>query len=324
MSELGIAIVGAGGIANAHIVAASESNGKVKVVAVVDPNEANRSAAVEKTGAVGFASVEELFASDIKPGGAVVCTPPSVRIEITEALLDAGIAVLAEKPIAHNAEDAARLVEIAAQRPGVVTAMGYCHRFAPAMIEFKRRAESGDLGRLVRFENVFACTIPGMNEKWMSDPAVSGGGSFIDTGCHSLDLFHFLLGDLDVLATSLDHAWDGRGESSATCLVRSKSGVAGSIFSGWIEPARFQVNMVGTDAMLSYDYEKPTEIVRLASDGTRDVLEIESHEVRFTEQLVAFADAVAGTRHPNLATFGDGLKVAEDVESALRDAIKVI
>ena len=102
----------------------------------------------------------------------------------------------------------------------------------------------------------------------MSDISVSGGGSLIDTGCHSLDLFQYMMGGLEAVASVFDHKWVGRGESGATSMVRDpKSKVAGVIMNGWLEPARFLVTLVGEDAILSYDYEQPTKLFRKSVTG---------------------------------------------------------
>jgi predicted dehydrogenase len=247
----------------------------------------------------------------------VLCTPPSVREDVVAAALENGIAVLVEKPLAESEAHARRMMELAAAFPDVVTASAYCHRFTPAVREMMRRAESGDIGRVVRWENVFACSIPDMGDRWMSDPAVSGGGSLIDTGCHSLDLFQYMQGGLEPVAAVFDRNWAGRGESGATSLVRSPAtGVAGVIMNGWLEPARFLVTLVGEEGLLTYDYEKPTELFRTSVAGERSTIEVETHDVRFARQLEAFVDAVAGAaRDENLATFADGLAVAQAVES---------
>lgn len=327
-SAFRLAIVGAGGIAGAHVGAVKASNGRLSVTAVADPNAENRQKIATGVGAQAFASSDELF-SAIKGGkvhvdGLVVCTPPSARIEIIEAALKHKIAVLAEKPIAHTLSDARKLVQIAAAHPGVVSAMGYCHRFTPAVLEMRKLVHSGKIGKLTRFENTFATFFPALKERWMSDPKVSGGGSFIDTGCHSLDLFLFLVGTPKVLACAKAHAWEGRGESSASALVQSTlvnahyPGVAGVILSGWMEPDRFTVALIGTAGTLSYDYLKPTDLVFTGVDGKSETMSVETHEVRFQRQLEAFADSVQKNAKTQLASFAEGAITAEAVDEAYK------
>jgi len=330
MSSFNIALIGGGGISRAHIGAAKASEGRIGIAAVVDPAESARKGVADATGAATFASVEELFASDVakRVNGLVVCTPPSARIPIISAALERGMPVLVEKPIAHRLPDAKRLAELAAKHANIVTAVGYCHRFTPAILEMKRRIDAGAIGSISRFENTFAAPNPKMATHWMSDPAVSGGGSFIDTGCHSLDLFLFLIGTGAVTSAQFFRAWPGRGESSATVLVRSDTEVpsrsaktnrvAGVIQSGWLEPARFIVTVVGTEGLLHYDYEKPTELLHRPNLGEPRHVAVETHDVRFERQLEAFADAVRSGTNRSMATFEDGLKTAELVDAAQR------
>lgn len=323
MSQFQLAIVGGGGIGRVHIGAAKSLG--VGVVAVVDPHEPARNAAVAGApgapGAKGFASFEQFIASPEAHGvnGIVLCTPPSVRIPIVQAALERGITVLAEKPIAHNLSDAKAQAALADRHARVTTALGYCHRFTPAVAEMKRRIAAGEIGDVSRFENTFAAPLPRLRDHWMSDPAIAGGGSFIDTGCHGLDLFLHLVGPGKVLAAVFDHAWPGRGESSATALLRSDSGVAGVIQSGWTEPPRFLITIVGTRGSLSYDYDHPTELRFRSNDGPQATIAVENHELRFQRQLAAFIEMAGGKAPPiRPASFADGVIVAQQVDDARR------
>ena len=320
MDVFGVAIVGAGGISRAHIEAAKATGGRVRVVAVVDPLVAARRSAADAADCPAYGSFEEFLASDAaeQARGVIVCTPPSARLSIIDTALSRGMHVLAEKPLAHTIEDAAALEAMARRHPQLVTAVGYCHRFTPAVAEIKRRIAAGEIGDVTRFENTFACSLPAMRQHWMSDPAVSGGGSFIDTGCHSLDLFLHLIGPGTVHSAIFHHAWPGRGESSATVMLRSdRDGIAGVIQSGWTEPARFVVNVIGTKGSLSYDYEAATELLLRGNDGRIERLTVETHEVRFLEQLQAVADAATGVKTAVApASFSDGFMTAACVVQA--------
>lgn len=327
-----LGVIGAGGISNAHSAAAKDSGGLVRIVAVVDPNAEAARKLADQHGAQSFGSTEELFGAvdqgKLKLDGVVLCTPPTVRVEPIRAALQRGIAILAEKPLASNPEDAARIVEIADAHPNTLFGIAYCHRFAPPIVEMKKLVASGKIGRLSRFENAFAFHHPPMAERWMSDPAVSGGGSFIDTGCHSLDLFRYLVGPAEVVGSVYDYDWNGRGESSATVLVKASegkhAGVAGVILAGWLEPERFTVDLIGTNGSLHYDYMKATELVYRPGVGQPEVIPVESHEVRFSRQLAHFAKAArCEVARGDLADARDGLGAAEAVDNAAR-ASKVI
>jgi predicted dehydrogenase len=320
MSAFKLGLIGGGIISRAHIAAAKASTGRVQIVASVDPAEGARQTLAQNTGAPVFASVEELFNRDIRLDGIVLCTPPSVRMPIVREALDRGVAVLVEKPLAHTLTDARALADLAAGYPKAAAAVGYCHRFVPAVLEMKRRLAAGELGELIRVENHFACWFPAMKERWMSDPKLSGGGAFIDTGCHSLDLVRFIAGDASVVGAVFQNQWPGRGESSATVLVRAGK-AAGMITSGWLEPARFSLHLVGTRGLLSYDYDHPTELTFRPSEGRAETLTVDSHEGRFSSQLLAFSEFARGGDRSGLADFVDGLRVAEMVDQAQRKVI---
>ena len=317
MTQMGVALIGAGNIAQAHVAAAKESGGRLRITAVVDPVEAAREGVARSTGAAAFATADELLASAPDIRGAIVATPPNARVPIVTALLERGIAVLVEKPLAHTLGDARKLNELATRHREVVSAVGYCHRFTPAIVEMKRRLNSGEIGEVVRFENTFACHLPAMQSHWMSDRAISGGGSFIDTGCHSLDLFRHLLGDAEVRSATFHHAWPGRGESSATVHLRQKGGqAAGVVQSGWLEPGRFTVTITGTKGSLHYDYDPPTQLLHRPNAGDAEKVEVEDHAQRFALQLQAFAEAALSGKGSQLATFADGEAVSTLVDAA--------
>lgn len=332
MSEIGLAIIGAGIIADAHLAAAAASQ-RVKIVAVVEPVQERRHLLALRAGAQPFADLDALL-QDHDARAAVdavlICTPPSIRRELVEAALNAGLPVMVEKPLAHCVGDAQQLVRLAERYPNTPTAVAFCHRFTPAIREMKRRIDRGDLGTLVRFENVFACWHPTMQTHWMSDPSKSGGGSLLDTGCHGLDIFHYLVGASQTDAAILSHQWPGRGDSNATLLVHHGSpatgtpAVAGVLCSGWAEPARFLVTVVGTDGLLAYDFEKPEQLLWSRSTEPAQTLTVETHETRFRHQLEAFADLVQNpTAKTDLATFEDGLAVAVTLQDAKEQVVGI-
>jgi len=162
----------------------------------------------------------------------------------------------------------------------------------------------------------------------MSDEPVSGGGAFLDTGCHSLDLFRFVLGEPagggDVRGALFHKAWPGRGESNATVLLAGAGGAAGVIQSGWQEPERFTVTLVGTRGLLGYDYMNPSELAWRPSDpqfGEPATLAVESHEVRFSRQLGAFLSAASGGEAGDLCTFAEAAEVQRLTDAARKSAV---
>ncbi len=320
-----VALVGAGGIAAAHRHAATASERRVQVVAAVDTNP-DAPAAVDLP---RYDTLEALLASEHKPDGLILCTPPSVRGDVIGPALEAGLAVLSEKPIARTYGEAKQLLALVERHDAAERVfVGYCHRFTPAVVEMRRWLSEGKIGTPIRFENTFACWHPTMGQRWMSDIDISGGGSWLDTGCHSLDLFRFATnekpGGGDVKGAVFYHEWPGRGDSDGTVLLQGSSGMAAVIQSGWQEPERFIVRLVGTKGMLSYDYLVPEVLYWQPSDVSFDVPvqhAIESNDVRFTRQLEAFARRARGASEAGderLCTVAEAVEVARLVDEATK------
>ncbi|MBY0261208.1 MAG: Gfo/Idh/MocA family oxidoreductase [Phycisphaerales bacterium] len=327
-----IAIIGSGGISGAHSGAIKASGGKLALAAAVDTNLAAAEKLAGEHGAKAFGSVNALLKAikdgDVAVDGVVVATPPSVRIAIVEACLKAGLPLLSEKPLAHTLADAKKLASLSKKYKKTPSYVAYCHRFTPAVLAMKEMINSGKLGTLVRFENAFACDLPGHKDKWFSDPKKAGGGAYLDMGSHSVDLFHAVVGSGVTVGAVFGRKWKGRTETSATVLLSgvkpvkgSKNigkGVAGVILSGWGETSRFTVAVVGDQGMLSYDYEQPDHMVFKDLVGKAEKLPVEGHGVRFQRQLEAFAAAVQKKAKTGLATFEDGLLAAQAFDKALK------
>ena len=97
----GIGIIGAGGIAEAHLYAYSRVPERATVVALgdVDKDRASRLAAKFGIEADVVSDYRELLARD-DVQAVSVCTPPFLHAEISAAALRAGRHVLCEKPVA--------------------------------------------------------------------------------------------------------------------------------------------------------------------------------------------------------------------------------
>ncbi|MEL7473781.1 MAG: Gfo/Idh/MocA family oxidoreductase [Planctomycetota bacterium] len=322
MESFKYALIGAGGIARTHAKAASETEGRIAISHVVDINEQAAADLAGEHNAEAVPSFDRLLeAIDAGhgPDALFVCTPPNARMGIIQSAIERGVPVLVEKPLAHTLDDAQKLAQIWERHQNVPACVAYCHRFAPPIVRMREVIEQGMIGRLTRFENTFAFHFPGMSDKWMSDPATAGGGACIDTGSHSVDLFHFLVGPSRVAGAVFDYEWDDRGESSATVVLRSQvPGVAGVIAGGWMEPERFTLTLVGTNGLLHYDYMDAERIRFQGVDGVDDQIRVESHEHRFREQLLAFADHARGGDRGRLAAFSDGALASEVIAEATR------
>jgi predicted dehydrogenase len=130
-----VAVVGAGAFGRNHVRVVAE-NPRATLTHVVDADLARATEQAASYNAEAVRSIDDLIG---KIDAAVVAVPTSAHAEIGCRLLEAGIDVLVEKPIAPTLAEADRLVE-AAQRNGRILQVGHLERFNPAIVELERIA----------------------------------------------------------------------------------------------------------------------------------------------------------------------------------------
>lgn len=128
MNPLRIILVGLGARAQFWMRVIRE-NPDCTIVGLVDPSEAARSRALEQwPNAIAAADVSLL--GQVEADAVLLATPPGGREAQMEAACAAGLAILAEKPLADSVELAARYVEMA-EAAGVPLMVGLNFRFLP-------------------------------------------------------------------------------------------------------------------------------------------------------------------------------------------------
>ena len=127
-----VAVAGAGAFGRNHlrVLRELETAGEgVALVAAVEPDAARAEEATKQYGIPVFASVDELLNADLKLDAACVAVPTVKHHEVAAALLDAGLDLLVEKPLAANLAEAddliargseARQANCAARAPGAI------------------------------------------------------------------------------------------------------------------------------------------------------------------------------------------------------------
>lgn len=130
-----------------------------------------------------------------------VATPNSTHYEITKAFLEAGIAVLCEKPMTVTVDEAEDIAATAA-RTGTLCAVNYGYTGYALVRHMRAMVARGDLGkvRLVKAEfshgfHADAADADNPRVRWRYDPKLAGiSGQFADCGIHALQMASFILG----------------------------------------------------------------------------------------------------------------------------------
>lgn len=130
-----VAVVGAGVMGTNHA-RVLRTIPEVELVAVVEPDPV-RAGAIARSVAADTLSLSELVG---RVDAAVLATPSETHAELGCILLEAGIDLLIEKPIATTAEQGRRLIEVAAANDRILM-IGHIERFNAAVVGLRKLVE---------------------------------------------------------------------------------------------------------------------------------------------------------------------------------------
>jgi scyllo-inositol 2-dehydrogenase (NADP+) len=138
-------------------------------------------------------SLEELLAIDSLQV-VVIATPNQTHFALAKQCIEAGRHVVVDKPFTTSVAEALELIRLARQRSRIVTVY-HNRRFDADFQALCKVAASGELGRILRFENTYDRYRP--NSKpgaWREQPG-PGSGVLFDLAPHLLDQAFMLLGE---------------------------------------------------------------------------------------------------------------------------------
>jgi predicted dehydrogenase len=132
---INVAVIGVGTFGRNHARVynqLSQQGMPVRLVGVVDPDTARADAAAREFGCRGFGSIEQLITTHSEVQAASVAVPTIYHLKAAQQLMEAGIDVLIEKPLASSLAEADQIISLA-QRLGRIGQVGHLERFNPAV-----------------------------------------------------------------------------------------------------------------------------------------------------------------------------------------------
>ncbi|MCC6483490.1 MAG: Gfo/Idh/MocA family oxidoreductase [Armatimonadetes bacterium] len=128
-----------------------------------------------------------------------IATGNNVHHEMAIAAAEAGKHIFCEKPLAMNVAQAREMVN-AVKKAGVINMVNFNYRAVPAIRFAKQLIDEGKIGRIFHWRGFYL-------QDWIIDPDfplvwrlqgdVAGSGAHGDLAAHSIDLAHYLVGDID-------------------------------------------------------------------------------------------------------------------------------
>lgn len=132
-----------------------------------------------------LSSLAALLAHTDPPDVVVLTTPSSLHSAQAREVIDAGLPVVVDKPLATNARAAREVVE-QADRRGVPLTVYQNRRWDDEQRTLREVLASGELGRVHRFERRWERWRPEPLDRWKENDT-EGGGLLLDLGAHLVD-----------------------------------------------------------------------------------------------------------------------------------------
>lgn len=309
-SHIGVGLVSIGWMGRLHSRAylATRSHfpdvaSRARLVVAADPDPGARDHASDVLGyGATTADACEVFAN---PDVDVVsiCSPNFLHAELAHAAIAAGKPFWIEKPMGRSADESRGIAEAAASA-GLVSAVGFNYRHAPAIAHARALVRAGALGRVTNVRVSLLADYsadPAGALTWRFDRARAGSGVLGDLLSHGADLAQYVLGDRVAstvamtgtfiperpLPTAGAASHFSRGveggptgpvenEDYAALMVRFEGGAIGVLDSSRVAigpRAEYGIEVYGTEGSVRWSFQRMNEL-QIADDtsGYRTVM----------------------------------------------------
>jgi len=282
-----------------------------------------------------------------------VVTPNHLHAPMAIAALEAGFAVLCEKPMAMNVAEAAAIAA-AGEASGSRFALAFTYSGYPLIEEARLRVARGDFGaiRLVQVEYLQGwLSLPIDNDgnrqaAWRTDPARAGmGGCLGDIGTHAFHLAEHVSA-LSVESVSADiatHVSGRRLDDDVSALLRFAGGARGVLKASQVaagEENGLRLRIHGERGGLDWAQmepntltlrwlDRPAEVVRTGGPGLHDGIAAltrtpaghpEGYIEAFANLYRAFAAVIRGDGDHRFPGVVDGLRTMRFIEAVIANA----
>lgn len=234
MPAVSLVVLGAGGRGTGYGQWVLANPGRARVVAVAEPRRVRRDRFAAAHGIDAANATDDwrqLAARDRFADAVLVCTQDRMHAEPVEAFAALGYHVLVEKPMAPDEQTCQRVVE-AAERAGVMLAVGHVMRYTLYTAAVKQVVDSGRLGEIMSVEHLEPVGFwhqahSFVRGNWRrADQATT---MLLAKSCHDLDWLQYILGQPPERVSSFgalshftrDHQPEGAADRCVDCAVEA-------------------------------------------------------------------------------------------------------
>jgi predicted dehydrogenase len=267
----------------------------------------------------------ELLADD-SLDGVTIATPTPTHFDLAKRFMEAGKAVLVEKPMTTNSREARELIDIAENNKALLM-VGHIFRHHSAVLDMKKRIDRGDFGRIYYLTSTrFSFRAPRTDM-----------GVMLALAIHEVDIFCYLLDrEYPFEITAHMGAYHQENiEEVALLLLRFQNETLGYAFESWMTPVdgkRRDLTVIGSKMSAKVDYLKPQELqlfdasVVRGEDGRSLRAEYEGsytvpipYREPLKEEMINFVECIKSGQTP-LSDMYSGKRAVEMIEAGFRSA----
>ncbi len=300
---------------------------EAEVVAVASPTPGNaQKFAKQYNIPKAFTDYKQMLAErDIEM--VTIAAPNSLHAQMTIDIANAGKHVVCEKPLCMTLEEADEMIDTC-EKKGVLLMYAEELFFTPKYVKAKQMADEGAFGKVYlvkQCEKHF-----GPHAGWFWDVAKSGGGVFMDMGCHGIAFCYWFLDRPKIktvycqMATHV-HTDKTKGEDNTICILEFENGAVGLIEDSWARRGGMEdrIEVYGEGGVTyadlhmgnalptysEYGYGYAVEKAPTTKGWTYPVFD-ELYNYGFPQEMHHFARCVRGKETP-IATGRDGRVVQQ-------------
>jgi UDP-N-acetylglucosamine 3-dehydrogenase len=301
--KLNLAIVGVGGWGKNHARVLHDF-GTLVAICEIDLQRGKELA--DKYGTTLYSSIDDMLNSERKLDACLVCTPTKTHCDIAKKIMEKGINVFVEKPLAFSSKECEEMTDVA-EKKNVILTSGYIERFNPAVQEVKRLIDCNKYGDLIMME---------FHRENRMPLHVKDVGIIYDTAVHDIDTAMFLFNSRPQVVFALSGKKFHSYEDFATIMLGFRGHKVAIIASNWITPKKVRkFSAVCTDGIIAGDFI--TQEIAIDYKEATIIPRRQQFQEPLTLELQSLLDALDGKISKPVISAIDATNVTRVAEAAL-------
>lgn len=230
-----VEIIGSGFEANIHAESFKIKPEEAEVVAVASPTPGHATKLAEAYGIPDVYLDYKEMLKDPEIEMVTITAPNKMHCQMTVDIAEAGKHVVCEKPLCMTLEEADRMIEVC-DKHGVLLLYAEELFFTPKYVKSKEIADQSAFGEVYLVKQ--SEKHYGPHAEWFWDVEQSGGGVFMDMGCHGIAFTWWFLDRPKIKSVQAQmgtyvHLDTTRGEDNSFCILEFEGGKVALIEDSW-------------------------------------------------------------------------------------------